>query len=145
MATLMLENTKEDIQKAYEIKSISKICKETLYVFDRVIHLMLSTSKKRLKGITFEKNEIDFDENYLLSEKNSNYLLKTLQSISDISLPISDYDFGKMKVDIERWYYRMGGEGIYFEYQEEYLLTTKEASEQLSDFTVTLNNYMKYG
>lgn len=145
MATLMLENTKEDIQKAYEIKNISKICKETLYVFDRVIHLMLSTSKKRLKGITFEKNEIDFDENYLLSEKNSNYLLKTLQSISDISLPISDYDFGKMKVDIERWYYRMGGEGIYFEYQEEYLLTPKEASEQLGVSNVTVNKYMKQG
>src|SRR5699024_575015 len=46
---------------------------------------------------------------------------------------------------IERWYYRMGGEGIYFEYQEEYLLTPKEASEQLGVSNVTVNKYMKQG
>jgi len=32
MNRLMLENTKDDIQKAYEIKSLAKISKETLYV-----------------------------------------------------------------------------------------------------------------
>lgn len=145
MSLAMLEYTKDDIHKAYENKSLPKIGKETLYVFDRVVHFMLSCFKDCLKGITFEKNEIDFDENYLLSEKNLDHLLKTLQFITDISLPISDVDLGKMKVDIERWYYRMGGEGMYFEYQEKYLLTPKEASDLLGVSNVTLHKYMKQG
>jgi len=145
MSTLMLENTKDDIQKAYEIKSLAKISKETLYVFDRVIHFLLSTSKNRLKGITFKNNEIYFDRDYLLSEKNYNHLLKTLKSINQLTLPISDIQFGKIKVDIERWYYQMGGEGIYFEYQEEYLLTPREAANQLGISNVTLNKQTKQG
>lgn len=35
----MLENTKDGIQKAYANKNLTKIGKETLYVFERVIHL----------------------------------------------------------------------------------------------------------
>lgn len=145
MATTMLENTKDDIQKAYEVKSLPKIGKETLYVFDRVVHFMLSSFKDRLKGITFEKNDIEFDENYLLSQKNYDHLLKTLRFIFEISLPVSDSDFGKIKIDIECWYYDMGGEGMYFEYQEDYLLTPKQASEQLGISNVTLNKYTKQG
>src|SRR5699024_10099600 len=145
MSTLMLENTKDDIQKAYAIKSLAKISKETLYVFDRVIHFLLSTSKNRLKGITFKCNEINFKEDYILSEKNYNHLLKTLKTINQLTLPISDIQFGKMRVDIERWYYQMGGEGIYFEYQEGYLLTPKEAANQLGISNVTLNKQTKQG
>lgn len=145
MSLAMVEYTKEDVQKAYELKSIPKMGKETLYVFDRVVHFMLGSFKNRIKGITFAKNEIDLDKDYLLSEKNLNHLLKTLEFISEISLPISDTDFGKMKVDIEQWYYRMGGEGMYFEYQEEYLLTPKEASDRLGISNVTLHKYTKQG
>jgi|SRR5690625_719407 len=39
----------------------------------------------------------------------------------------------------------MGGEGINFEYQEEYLLTPKEAANQLGVSNVTLNKLIKQG
>lgn len=146
MSVVMLENTKDDIQKAYKAKSLPKIGKETLYVFNRVVTYMLSSFKDRLKGITFETFDFDFDEKYLLSQKNMDYMLKLLESIMQVRVSkLSDFDFGKMKVDLERWYYHMGGEGMYYEYQENYLITPKEAAELLGVSTVTLNKYMKQG
>lgn len=145
MSVALLDQTKDDIQKAYQTNSLAKIGKETLYVFDRVVHFMLSAFKDRLKGITFETSEFDFDESYICSKKNMESMYKTLESITQIESPVSDFDFGKMKVDVEQWYYRMGGEGMYFEYREEYLITPKEAAELLGISTVTLNKYMKQG
>lgn len=123
----------------------AKIGKETLYVFDRVVHFMLSVFKDRLKGITFEKHEIDFDENFLLSQKNKDYMLKVIQYIHDISLPVSDFEFGKMKLNVEQWYYCMGGKGMYFAYNEACLITPKHAAELLGVSTVSLHKYMKRG
>ncbi|MHA6261445.1 DNA-binding protein [Sporosarcina sp. CAU 1771] len=145
MSLAILEETKDDIQEAYQTKSLPKIGKETLYVFDRVVHFMLSAFKDRLKGITFESNEFDFNETYLRSQKNMTHMLNTLEFIQQIKLPVSDFDFGKIKVDVERWHYRMGGEGMYFEYREEYLVTPKMAAESLGVSNVTLNKYMKQG
>lgn len=141
----ILENTKDDIQEAYRTNNLTKIGKETLYVFDRVVLVMLSSFKDRLKGITFESNDFHFDETYLRSEKNKKQMLKVLDFLKHINLPISDLDFGKMKVDIEQWYYDMGGEGMYFEYQETYLMTPREAAQSLGVSTVTINKYMKQG
>lgn len=145
MSLAILEVTKDDIQEAYQASNLPKIGKETLYVFDRVVHFMLSAFRDRLKGITFESNEFDFNETYLLSQKNMNHMLKTLEFINQIKFPITDFDFGKIKVDVERWHYRMGGKGMYFEYQEEYLLTPKEVAESLGVSNVTVNKYMKQG
>ena len=145
MSLAIYEKTKEDIQEAYQANSLTQIGKETLYVFDRVVHFMLSAFKDRLKGITFESNEFDFDETYLFSQKNMKHMLKMLEYLKQIDFPISDFDFGKIKVDLERWHYLIGGEGMYFEYREEYLITPKEAAESLGVSNVTLNKYMKQG
>ncbi len=145
MSIDLLEQTKVDIQKAYETNNLLKIEKETLYVFDRVIHFMLSAFKDRLKGITFETSVFDFDEGYIRSKKNMESMHKTLHFINKIEHPVSDVDFGKLKIDVELWYYRMGGKGMYFEYREEYLITPKEAAELLGVSNVTLNKYIKQG
>jgi len=145
MSLAMLEHTKDDIQEAYQTNSLAKIGKETLYVFDRVVHFMLSAFKDRLKGITFETNDFDFDETYLRSQKNMNYMLKMLEVINQLEFPVADSDCGQMKVDVERWYYLIGGEAMYFEYRDEYLLTPKKAAELLGVSNVTLNKYMKQG
>lgn len=145
MSLAIYENTEYDIQKAYEAESIPKIAKETQYVFDRMIHFMLSTFKNRLKGITFETNDFTVDEAYLLSDKNKKHLSKMIQFLKQVTFPISDTDFGKIKFDLERWYSNMGGEKMYFEYQEGYLITPKEAADLLSVTTVTINKYIKQG
>ncbi|MCJ7841672.1 DNA-binding protein [Lederbergia sp. NSJ-179] len=145
MSLAMLDQSKDDIHEAYQTNSLSKIGKETLYVFDRVVHFMLSAFKNRLKGITFENSEFEFDEAYLRSEKNMKHMLKTMELLAKLKSPVSDLEFGKLKVDVERWHYRMGGEGMYFEYREEYLITPKEAAESLGVSNVTLNKYMKQG
>ncbi len=145
MSLAILENTHDDIQKAYGANDVLKIAKETQYVFDRIIHFMLSTSRNRLKGITFESNEFKFNETYLLSAKNKKHILKMLAFLKQVDFPMTDLNFGKIKVDLEQWHYHMGGDGIYFEYQEEYLITPKEAAESLGVSHVTLNKYMKQG
>jgi len=145
MSIALLDQTIDDIQEAYQTNNLTKIEKETLYVFDRVVHFMLSAFKNRLKGITFETSELNFDTTYIRSKKNMEFMYRTLESITQIKISVSDFDFGKMKVDMERWYYQMGGEGMYFEYQEAYLITPKEAAELLGVSNVSLNKYMKQG
>ena len=142
MGSTILEETKEDIHAAYKANSITKIGKETLYVFDRMVHFMLSNFKDRLKGITFESYDFDFDNTYLRSKKN---MLKIIEFIKPTNFPLSDFEFGKMKLDLERWYYLIGGKGMYFEYREDYLITPKMAAESLGVSNVTLNKYMKEG
>ncbi len=145
MGSTILEETKEDIHAAYKANSITKIGKETLYVFDRMVHFMLSNFKDRLKGITFESYDFDFDNTYLRSKKNMEHMLKIIEFIKPTNFPLSDFEFGKMKVDLERWYFLIGGKGMYFEYREDYLITPKMAAESLGVSNVTLNKYMKEG
>lgn len=145
MGLPLLANTHDDIQNAYHDHDISKIAKETQYVFNRIVHFLLSSSRNRLKGITFESIEFDFNEDYLLSVKNKKHMLKMLQFLQNMIFPMTDLDFGKIKLDLEQWHYRMGGDGIYFEYQEEYLITPKEAAAALGVSNATLNKYMKQG
>lgn len=145
MGLALLDNTHDDIQNAYNDNDILKIAKETQYIFDRIVHFLLSTSRDRLKGITFESIEFNFNETYLLSMKNKKHMLKMLQLLQNIELPMTDLNFGKIKLDLEQWHYRMGGDGIYFEYQEDYLMTPKEAARSLGVSNVTLNKYMKQG
>lgn len=145
MSVALLAKTKDDIQEAYQANSLLEIEKVTLFVFDRVIHFMLSAFKDRLMGITFETSEFDFDETYIYSKKNMESMYKTLEFIAQLEFPVSDFDFGKLKVDMERWYYRMGGEGMYFEYRKDYLITPKEAADILNISNVTLNKYIKLG
>src|SRR5690625_1785050 len=99
MSATLLNQTKDDIQTAYQTNNLSRIEKETLYVFDRVVHFMLSAFKDRLKGITFETSDFHFDEAYILSKKNKETMYKALEFIAQIKLPISNFDFGKLKVD----------------------------------------------
>jgi len=145
MSVALRDQTKDDIQEAYQTNSLPKIGKETLYVFNRVVHFMLSAFKNRLRGITFENSDVNLNEAYLRSKNNMQSMLKMLDFIEQMQSPVSDFEFGKLKVDIERWYYRMCGEGMYFEYREEYLITPKEAAEFLGISNVTLNKYIKQG
>src|SRR5690625_7722626 len=138
MSLAMLEHTKDDIQEAYQTNSLAKIGKETLYVFDRVVHFMLSAFKDRLKGIIFETNDFDFDETYLRSQKNMNYMLKMLEVINQLEFTVDDSDCGQMKVDVERWYYLIGGEAMYFEYRVEYILKTHKISDMRTVILVTV-------
>ncbi len=145
MSITLLEQTKIDIEEAYENDNLIKMEKETLFVFGQVFHLMLSVFSDRLKGITFSKDGNEFDEDFLSSKKNMQNLLKILKCITSMKLPASDLNFGKLKIDVERWYNELGGEEMHFEYHEQYLLTPKEAAKQLNISTVTLNKYVKQG
>lgn len=145
MGLALLENTHDDIQNAYNQNDILKVIKETEYVFGRMVHFLLGTSRNRLKGITFESIDFNFNETYLLSMKNKTQMLKMLKLLQNPQLPMTDLDFGKIKLDLEQWHDRMGGDGIYFEYQEDYLITPKAAAKALGVSNVTLNKYMKQG
>ena len=47
---------------------------------------------------------------------------------------VSDFEFGKLKLDLEEWFYLIGGKEISFTYQKDYLLTTSEVAENMMSF-----------
>lgn len=145
MSQVIYAMTEQNIDIAYRQHNEHVIEKETDYIIGKIVTIMLGIFSDKLKGITFDKSGIQFNNDYLLSEKHHKNLLKWLKRLATMEIPPSDLDFGKLKIDLENWYYQMGGEGIHFEYHESYLLTPKEASDQLGISKVTLNKYIQQG
>ncbi|MFA9560605.1 DNA-binding protein [Evansella sp. AB-rgal1] len=145
MSLAVFEETEKDIEQAYEQKSKTKIEKETSYVLSQIVVILMSAFKDRLKRITFDSRDIHFDEKFLFSDKNRLALLKWLRRLMTLEIPATDAEFGKLKLDLEQWYYQIGGKDITFDYVESYLLTTSETAELLGVSTVTVNKYMKRG
>ncbi|KAB8126746.1 helix-turn-helix domain-containing protein [Gracilibacillus oryzae] len=145
MTTAIYELTAKQIEKGFQEKDESIIEKETDYILSRMIRLMLQLFPDKIKAISFEKSEIHWDVNYLLSEKNHKNLNKWLLRMKGISMPPSDEDFGKLKVDLENWYYQLTGGDLLLEYRTEYLLTPKQACELMGISRTTLNKYIQQG
>lgn len=145
MNEALVEQIKEDIERAFHNRDSIKIQKETLFIFDRVIHFLLSHGKNRLRGITFENNEINFNEKYLLSKKNKSQIYRMLGEISEAKQYIKDSTFGRLRIDIERWYRHFGGEAIHFEYKRNYLITRQKATEFLGISIELLNEFTNQG
>src|SRR5699024_2812966 len=129
----------------YKEKNKPKIEKETSYILSQLIVVMLGVFKDRLKSITIDTKELQFDEIYITSETNRIALLNWLSRMNNMVHPIENEEFGKIKIDFEEWYYQIGGRDIQFEYQDSYLLKPGEVAELLGVSTVTLNKYVKRG
>lgn len=145
MSQAIYDLTTQNIHTGYMDKNQNLIEKETDFLLGKIVTLMLSMFSDKIKGITFDKHGIKFDPKLLLSEKHKKNLIKWANRLVEIENPSSDINFGKLKVDFENWYYQIGGDEINFIYQESYLLTPKDAAEQLGISRVTLNKYIKQG
>ncbi|RKO61746.1 helix-turn-helix domain-containing protein [Caldibacillus debilis] len=143
MTTAIYEETKKDINEAYRQKRKSKIQKETSFILSQIITLMMSQFKDRLYGISADL--FDLNETYIFSDENQRMLLKWLDRFILLNSPISDLEFGKLKIDLESWYLQIGGKNLRFFYREDYLLTPTEAAKALGVSRVTLNKYVKSG
>src|SRR5699024_2462057 len=71
--------------------------------------------------------------------------LNWLDKLVTLDEHVSDFEFGKLKLDLEEWFYLIGGKDISFTYQTEYLLTPSEVGEKLKVSNVTVNKYVKQG
>lgn len=145
MSKAIYELTAKNIDLGYRENNEHLIEKETDYILSKIVTIISRLFSDKIKGITFDKNGIILDSSYLLSEKHKQNLIKWLKRLTEIEFPTSDAEFGKLKVDLENWYYQLGGEEIHFEYHQSYLLTPKEASERLGISKVTLNKYIQQG
>ncbi|WP_382402604.1 DNA-binding protein [Lentibacillus salinarum] len=145
MTATIFEETEKDIENAYKLQSKPKIEKETSYVLSQIIVIMLGAFKDRLKEITFDATYLHFNEQYILSDNNRLVLLEWLKRLMLLNMPTSDLEFGKLKLDLEDWYYQISGKDIVLEYREDYLIKPKQAAELLGVSNVTLNKYMKQG
>lgn len=143
MSSIIFEETKKDIEQAYHSKINSKIEKETKFIFDHLIVTIMSNFNDRVKGISIDT--LDFNNSYVLSKMNWKKLTDWLNRFQELKYPISNLEFGKLKIDLEHWYYELGGKEIKFIYDAAYLITPSQASEKLGISNVTLNKYVKQG
>lgn len=143
MSTALYEETKNAISEAYCNQDKTKIEKETSFIFNQLFVTMLSSFTDRLIGIHLKP--LDYKNDYFLTAKNRENLSEWLNRFHSMELPLTNLEFGKLKVDFEDWYYQLGGEEMEFLYREDYLLKPKQASKQLGISTVTLNKYIKHG
>jgi excisionase family DNA binding protein len=145
MSKAIFDLTCKNIDVGFQNKDSKVIEKETDYILSKIVTIMLSYFSDKICGVSLNQNAIVFREEYLLTEKHRKDLIKWLQRLANMSFPASDIEFGKLKVDLESWFYQLGGEEIRFHYRQDYLLTPKEAAEYLGISKVTLNKYIQQG
>lgn len=146
MSTAIYDVTKNQIQTAFESKNEPIIEKETHFIFDKLLTILMVLSADKVKSIKVDLSILEtMKPAYLFSSEHETNLLNWLDRLVDIKLPLSDLEFGKLKIDFEHWYYELGGTNIAFEYHEAYLLTPAEAADALGVSTVTIYKYAKQG
>lgn len=145
MSKEIYEFTQEQIHFGFDRSNQLIIQRETYYVVSKLITSMMTVFQDKINGIKISNTSFSFSTDYLLSEKHKNNLLKWLDRLVKLEAPATDLDFGKIKIDLESWYYQLGGEHIEFVYQDSYLLTPQEAAKALGTSKVTLNKYIKQG
>lgn len=143
MSVAVLEETKKDIDEAYRSKNVIKIEKETQNVLNHLIILMMNAFIDRIKSITFD--QVNYNHSYIFSDENFKNLNSWLRFFREIENSYTDYEFGKLKFNLENWYYKIGGKEITFHYHTDYLITPSQAAEELGVSKVTLNKYIKQG
>lgn len=145
MSWEVYRQTKNEINLAYKEKNLPKIEKETSYILGQLIVAMLAIFRDRLESISFDPRDLHFEEVFITSEKNQEALNVWLDRLIGKGYPVDDYEFGKLKVDFEKWFFQIGGRDIQFEYREGYLLKPEEAVELLGVSNFNLNEYVKQG
>src|SRR5690625_1536811 len=145
MSMAVYDVTEKDIDLAYKEKNKPKIEKETNFILSQLFVFMSVVFKNRLQSIDFDSHDFQFDKQFITSEKNRIFLLNWLDKLVNLDEHISDFEFGKLKLDLEEWFYLIGGKEISFTYQKDYLLTPSDVAEKLKVSTVTVNKYVKQG
>ncbi len=145
MSKAIFDLTSKNIDVGFQNKDSKVIEKETDYILSKIVTIMLSYFSDNICGVSWNQNGVVFREDYLLTERHRKNLMKWLYRLANMSFPASDVEFGKLKVDFENWLYQLGVEEVRFLYHQDYLLTPKEAAEQLGISKVTLNKYIQQG
>ncbi|MCD1260023.1 DNA-binding protein [Paenibacillus athensensis] len=146
MSLAIYRATKEQIQTAYENNNEPIIEKETHFIFDKLLTIFMAMSSDKVLSVKMNMSVLALIKPaYLFSAEHRTNLLNWLDRLAEMKLPLSDLDFGKLKIDFEHWYYELGGTEIQFEYHESYLLTPSEAADALGVSTVTIHKYAKQG
>lgn len=145
MTTAVYEMTEKNIKLGFQIGDIALIERETDYILSKLTMVMQKIFKDKLRGILLDEKNTFFDPKLLLSEEHKVDLLNWLDKIKRIEYPSTDIEFGKLKIDFEAWYYRIGGESVEFIYHEDYLLTPKDTAKLMGISKVTLNKYISQG
>lgn len=145
MSNTVLNQIELNIHLGYEQKNEQIIETETDSIFKNVFFYMLNFFSSKISSIKVDPKPFALPKEYLFSDKHKKNLLKWIERLTEIDLPASDLEFGKLKIDFEHWYYQLGGEKIEFTYNQDYLLTPQEAADILGISKVTLNKYVKQG
>ncbi|UOQ86844.1 DNA-binding protein [Gracilibacillus salinarum] len=146
MSFAVYKETGKEIEQAFKEHNKPKIEKETSYILSQLVMMMMGVYSYRIKSIYVNTQQLHFNYSFITSDTNRTALLKWLDHLASPNHPYTNnYEFGKFKVDVEQWYYQIGGKEIAFDYHQSYLLKPSDAAEQLGVSTVTLNKYVKQG
>ena len=146
MSLAIYEATKNQIQYGFDNKAEPIIEKETHFIFDKLIMVLITMSADKVKSINMDRDVLSMVKSaYLFTSEHYSNLMNWLERLAHIEYPISDLDFGKLKIDFEHWYYELGGTSIQFDYHSSYLLTPQEMADSLGVSKVTISKYAKQG
>lgn len=145
MVNLLLEEAERDVISAYENNLPNKIAKETDYLLLKIVQLFQTEFEEKVNSINLKINESIYSSEYLNSSEGQKESIAWIKKLKRASLVNTELEFGKLKIDFEEWYYKIGGTYIQFNYNQDYLITVQKAAELLNVSKVTFNKYVSRG
>ncbi|MNW32974.1 Helix-turn-helix domain protein [compost metagenome] len=145
MNRTVYDYTHERIGYGFNEKNPVVIEKETDYILSKVLASFAIFFQDKVVGIKVSNEQFTYTAEYLLSPTHKKNLITWLDRVYEINSPVSELDFGKWKIDLDTWYYELGGVSIEYIYHDDYLLTASEAADLLGISKVTLRKYVNQG
>lgn len=145
MNRTVYDYTHKQIGYGFNEKNSVVIEKETDYILSKVLASFATLFQDKVVGIQVSNEQFTYTAEYLLSPKHKKNLITWLDRVYEVNSPVSDLDFGKLKIDLDTWYYELGGVSIEYIYHDDYLLTASEAADLLGISKVTLRKYVNQG
>ncbi len=143
MSSKVLSITEKSINAAHQHHQSEILEKETFFV---IMNLMLNLPNQFSKLLKSIRPSADLHVN------DDPKLLTSLEHCIELKYWLvigageNNKDFGRLKTDFEKWFYKVTDKGtLEFEYPEDYLLTPAEACVELGISRPTLNKYMEQG
>ncbi|WP_411348915.1 helix-turn-helix domain-containing protein [Paenibacillus sp. WLX2291] len=142
--SVQFQQLSSSLEQAIEAKNLSVIENETTLVFFTIFQVFMRTFADHIQYIKGDLDVLRLDPQYILSKDHADQLQQWLQRL-DSPEALTDSNFGKLKLDLEEWYYKVGGQQLMIGYEQAYLLNIAETCELLGVSKPTLYKYIQNG
>lgn len=144
MSNDILNILSHNIEEAFKTKNVYVLEKETTFIILSIFQTFMDKFNDQIRYIKSDLMTCSLNHEYLLSPGHLTHLRNWIHYLKSMDT-METFNFGKLKLDLEEWYYNIGGTNLIVKYCESYLLDISEVTKILNISKSTLHTYIEVG